>query len=100
MRGGQLEHPANVLRRYEMPRRPKHMGTEDPARVKGALDPGVGCSARHPQTQSPLCGRELLGLDRAQPGDEPCGIAGPGMRDEMVEKADPCYLPMHARHYR
>ena len=62
----QREHPADVLRRYEMPGRPKDVRPKDVAPIEGAIDVGVG-ERRCAKRQCPLGAGVVLRLDGAEP---------------------------------
>ena len=65
----QREHPADVLRRYEMPGRPKDVRPKDVAPIEGAIDIRVG-ERRCAKRQCPLGAGVVLRLDGAEPGDD------------------------------
>src|SRR5262245_28341942 len=58
----ELEHPADVGWRDEVPRRPHHVGTEDPALIEGLLDRRAGRPGRKTEPECPLRRQVLLGL--------------------------------------
>src|SRR5919199_3512447 len=67
-RTGQLQHPADVGRPYEVPRRPQHVRAHDRAGIEGVLQIRLGRVAG-PLGDGPLRRTVVLRLDRAQPAN-------------------------------
>jgi len=66
---GQREHPADVGRRHEMPRRAQHVRPQDAPLGERRLD-GFVRQTGSAQPQRPLGAGIVLRLDRAKPGDD------------------------------
>jgi len=69
-RGDEVQHPADVRGRDELPGPAQRMGTNHGAVADRPFDARVGSVAGEPETGGPFDGGVVLGLDRAQPGDQ------------------------------
>jgi len=81
-RRGQPQHPADVGRGDEVPRRAQDMGAEDLAARERLLDPCVG-AAFHALADRPLRLGELLSLHRSEPTDRLGGLGEAGGRQAL-----------------
>ena len=84
VRRGELQHPADVGRRDEVPGGAEDVGAEDLSLVDGPVQRRVGGPGRQAEAERPLGRTVLLGLHRSQPGDQLLRTARTGSRDPLV----------------
>src|SRR4029077_1249444 len=87
-RTGELEHPPDVGRKDEMPRRPQHVRPENLSLVKLALDAGVGRVTRA-LSNRPFRTRVVLSLHCAEGLDDVARSGGTASGQELAGKAPP-----------
>ena len=63
----ELQHPADVCRCDEVPRRAHHVRAENQSPIERTLYMGVGRPIGHPQPERPFRGLVFLRLHRAEP---------------------------------
>ena len=86
VRGGQREHPANILRPDEMPGGAQEMRAQDCAFLERLLDKFLrGCL--HAHAERPERAIIILHMDRAQPGDDLLGFLELACTDALVVEA-------------
>jgi hypothetical protein len=81
-RGGEPQHPAEVLRRHEVQRAAHRPGARDPAGGDGRFDGLVG-RRRHAQADRPLRTGIVLRLHREQVPHGVLGLGEGGLRDAL-----------------
>jgi hypothetical protein len=82
-RRGQRQHPPQVWRRHEVPRRTEDVRTENAPVVKRAIDGGVR-EVQRALCHAPLRARVVLRLHRAEPGDDVLRLPESGLRQLLI----------------
>jgi hypothetical protein len=85
-RGGEVEHPSDIVRGNEVPGRPQHVRAQDRPRVEGAID----VDFRHPlcsKTDRPFGSGIILGLHRARPSNDLGWTSKLGTIESVVAKS-------------
>ena len=90
----ECQHPADVFRRDEMPRRPQDMGAKDPAFVDRPLDDRIS-GAPHPQRQCPFRVVVFLRLDRTEPADDVFRFRELAAGQALVGQPSTCDVESH-----
>ena len=91
----ELQHPADVCRRHEVPGGTHHVRAEDLPFVERTLNLVVRGTLGHPQAQSPPRGRILLRLDSTKPLDDIRRLAVFRICDALVVESLLGYCGVH-----
>ena len=97
-RGRQAQHPADIGRGDEVPRRPQHVGPQDLSAREGVLHVGIG-AVTDALAERPLRFGEFLRLDRPEPSHR-LGRALEGIAGQPLLVQPPAYDDQAVHHSR
>src|SRR5205823_10654651 len=85
-RRSELEHPANVVRRDEVPRRPQDVRAQDPSLIDLPFDVGVSCTMSA-LTERPFGSSVILRLDGTEGAHDVTRSRQTARRQELAGEA-------------